>query len=142
MYCITHFIAGATIGTVLPGPVSAACVGLVSHAVLDTVPHSEYSRASWGVLDVIGTCLFALAVLAAGADVRAVAGGIGGALPDLEVAAAYLFPKAFRPQGRLGLVFPSHSGLVRHRRLAFPWGVLTQAAVIFGLGAFLSLWRR
>jgi len=142
VYCIAHFIAGGTIGTVLPGPISAACTGLVSHAVLDAVPHSEYTNHWWGALDVIATCALALAVLAAGADVRAIAGGLGGALPDLEVAAAYLFPRAFRPHGRLRLLFPSHSGLVRHRRLAFPWGVFTQAAVIFALGALVSLWGR
>lgn len=139
VYCITHFIAGAIIGTAVPGPVSAACAGLVSHAVLDSVPHSEYSRASQGVLDVVCTCLFALGILMAGADARAIAGGLGGALPDLEVAAAFLFPRAYRPHGRLRLVFPSHSGLIRHRRLAFPWGALTQALAICGLGA-LFFW--
>ncbi len=139
MYCITHFIAGAIVGAATPGPAGAAVAGLVTHAVLDRVPHSDYSRAAQGVLDVAVTGLFAFCILMAGADVRAIAGGLGGALPDLEVAAAFLFPKAYGPHGPLRLLFPSHNGLVRHGRLAFPWGAFTQILAIAGL-AVLFLW--
>ncbi|MDI7248032.1 MAG: hypothetical protein QME92_11300 [Bacillota bacterium] len=139
MYCITHFLAGAIVGASMPGPLGAACAGLVSHAVLDAVPHSDYGRAWQGVIDVACAGLVALVILMAGADVRAVAGGVGGALPDIEVAAAFLFPGAYRPHGRLRLVFPSHSGFLGHGRLAFPWGVLTQVVAIAGLAA-LFLW--
>ncbi|MCR4401803.1 MAG: hypothetical protein NUW12_03330 [Firmicutes bacterium] len=136
MYCTTHFIAGAIIGVATPSPVLAAAAGLVSHAVLDYVPHSDYSRAVQGALDVACSLLVALGLLAAGADVRATAGGLGAVLPDLEVAAAFVFPGAYTPHGRLRLVFPSHSGVIRHGRLAPPWGVLTQVLAILGLTAF------
>lgn len=136
MYCTAHFIAGAIIGTAVPSPACAAAAGLVSHAVLDGVPHSDYGRAFQGILDVVCTLLFALGILMAGADARAIAGGMWAALPDVEVAAAFLFPRAYKPHGRLRLVFPSHSGLIGHGRLAPPWGVLTQALAILGLAAF------
>ena len=45
MLITNHVLAGALIGTLSPGPVSAFAAGVVSHFVMDAVPH-------WGGYDI------------------------------------------------------------------------------------------
>ncbi len=126
------------LGCMAPGPGPSAVAGILSHAALDAIPHSDYGLTAQGVLDVAATCLVAALVSLVGWGPWALSGGVAAALPDLEVAVGHLFPRAYRPPGRLRLIFPTHSGLVRHGRLRWPWGGLTQVAVV-GLGA-MALW--
>lgn len=130
MYCTTHFAIGAMLGSIASGQEVAVLGGLVSHAVLDAIPHSDYGRTWQGMLDVAATCFLVACMARAGYGPQGLWGGVAAALPDLEVAMGHLFPRAYRPHGRLRLVFPSHSGLVRHARLRFPWGVFTQVLVL------------
>ncbi|MEW5865448.1 MAG: hypothetical protein AB1774_01175 [Bacillota bacterium] len=130
VYCTTHFAVGAMLGSITPGQGAAALGGLVSHAALDAIPHSDYSRTAQGVFDVTVTCFLVAFTARAGYGPQVLWGGIAAVLPDLEVAMDHLFPRAYRPHGRLRLVFPSHSGLVRHARLPFPWGAFTQVLVL------------
>lgn len=138
MYCVTHFALGAMLGAMAPVRGVAVLAGLTSHAALDAIPHSDYRRTVQGVLDVAATCFLAACLTRGGFGPYAMWGGAAAALPDLEVAAAYLFPGAYQPLGRFRLVFPSHSGLVPHSRLPLPWGAITQLfALAMGAGALL-----
>jgi hypothetical protein len=86
-----HVLAGALVGTLSPGPVSAFAAGVVSHFAMDAVPH-------WGgyelrdvlhvaVVDgLIGAATLALVARAAprGRRARLVAGMLGAAFPDTD----------------------------------------------------------
>jgi hypothetical protein len=86
-----HVLAGALIGTFSPGPVSAFAAGVVSHFVMDAVPH-------WGGYDIhdvlqvavvdglVGATALALVARAAPRDrrTRIVAGMLGAAVPDTD----------------------------------------------------------
>jgi len=86
-----HVLAGAMVGTLSPGPVSAFAAGVVSHFAMDAVPH-------WGgyhlrevlhvaVVDgLLGATALALVARAAprGRRTRIVAGMLGAAFPDAD----------------------------------------------------------
>src|SRR5690606_10389725 len=61
-------------------------------------------------------------------------GGLGGMLPDVEVAVAHLFF-----QGRMRHLYPSHTGLPPHRQVAPPLGIWTQAIAFAGALARLLI---
>ena len=91
MLVTNHVLAGALLGHVAAGPVSALALGVASHFVMDAVPH-------WGgyeLRDVLhiavadGLVGATLLVLVAGATPRerrtkVVAGILGAALPDSD----------------------------------------------------------
>lgn len=130
MYFTTHVLVGAALGAGLGNPLLAFPAGALSHIALDAVPHNDYRRLAAGVIDFFA----GLAVLAGLMAWRAHAGAaplsgllwgaLGGGLPDLEVALAYLrvIPRRFR--------FPSHSGLTRHRQTRFWPGMAAQGAAV------------
>ena len=102
-------------GAVWPGPSwAAAPAAMVEHALLDAVPHWDYTRhprrVVWGALDVAA----ALAVMAAAArrargrpgGGAALLAGAAAALPDLDVIDG-LFPGRASGATRRRL-FPSH----------------------------------
>ena len=86
-----HVLAGALIGSVAPGPVSAFAAGVVSHFAMDAVPH-------WGgasIRDVlpiavadglIGLTAMTLVARATprGRRTRVLAGMLGAAFPDTD----------------------------------------------------------
>ena len=91
MLVTNHVLVGALVGLAAPGPVSAFAAGVVSHAVLDVVPH-------WGdrpIEDVLPIAvadglagLAAIAVVARCAPrarrVRVLAAMAGASVPDLD----------------------------------------------------------
>ena len=91
MLITNHVLAGALVGTLSPGPVSAFAAGVVSHFAMDAVPH-------WGgfelrdVLHVavadglVGATTLALVARAAprGRRARLVAGMLGASFPDAD----------------------------------------------------------
>ena len=91
MLVTNHVLAGALIGNVAPGPVSAFAVGVASHFAMDAVPH-------WGdgplrnVLHIavadglVGGSILLLVARATPRDRRAkvVAGMLGAAFPDSD----------------------------------------------------------
>ena len=91
MLITNHVLAGALVGTLSPGPVSAFAAGVVSHFVMDAVPH-------WGGYDIhdvlhvavvdglVGATALALVARAAprGRRARLVAGMLGAAFPDTD----------------------------------------------------------
>jgi hypothetical protein len=86
-----HVLAGALIGALSPGPVSAFAAGVVSHFAMDAVPH-------WGGYDIhevlhvavvdglVGATALALVARAAPRErrTRIVAGMLGAAAPDTD----------------------------------------------------------
>lgn len=131
MYFTTHLLTGSTIGgaAVAAGapPWAAFLAGLGSHAILDMVPHHDYHKARWALLDIaFGIALAALAFPGRFAAAR-LWGGLGGVLPDLEVAVGHLLASLGRPGWRD--YFPTHSGALPHPHWGFPQGLLIQAAI-------------
>ncbi len=133
MYCLTNTVAGGMTAGRLGPPVAAFLGGVISHLIRDAVPHHDYKRIVLGVFDILlalGCLVFAL--WRPGFFPPAFAwGGLGGALPDLELVLHYLPGKDRRR------FFPSHSGLIPHNRLAWPAGFWVQVAVVLAVS---GLW--
>ena len=56
----------------------------------------------------------------------ALIGGFMATLPDIEVGLSFLAG----PKRRWRLIYPSHSGLLTHGKMAFPMGFLLQLAIV------------
>lgn len=158
---LAHVLAGALIGQVAPGPLSALAGGVLSHYVLDAIPHvdsgnsaridnrnggagqgSAYANArprlSWPLVEAgaeaaLGVGLLVLLVRTCpAATVRPIALGVAGALaPDL-------IDQPLNMLFGITVVHPRrlHSQLpVRHAA----WGLAAQAAII--IAAAWGLWR-
>ena len=124
MYCTTHALVGGFTAGLGASPVTAFLGGLVSHLILDTVPHHDYYEVKWGVLDfltAVSLVLFCKEKFVA--SPYFLSGAIGGALPDLEVVLSHA-------TGKRRLIFPSHTGLTPHNRLKWPWGFFVQVLVV------------
>lgn len=126
LYCVTHTVVGGMTAGRLINPVGAFFGGVISHIILDAVPHHDYKETVWGVLDVfLSVCIILFSLWRPGLFPPAFFwGGLGGALPDLEVAIRHLSGKDIRP------LFPSHSGLTPHSSLAWPAGFWIQVGVV------------
>ncbi len=134
MYFTTHLITGAAVGSLMPGPGTAALLGATSHAVADMIPHHDYSTVAAGLVD-LGVGLTILGVgWNAGLPTVAIVGAVAGAIPDLEVALKHL---GLWPWP---LLFPSHSGLLPHGRTSFWPGLGAQAAL--AAASLFILWGR
>jgi hypothetical protein len=96
MLASNHVLAGAAIGNLLGDPVAAVAAGVLSHLVMDAVPHwggneaSPLSQRSW-LLVARSDGLLLLAVLAIvvvvaspGNRVAVAAGALGALAPDLD----------------------------------------------------------
>jgi hypothetical protein len=142
MLVTNHVLSGAVIGAAARRPVSAFALGVISHFVLDAVPH----WGDWGdcpsfmqvaVADGL-TGLAAMGILAAIAppDARVVvlAGMAGAALPDLEKPALLFFGRSPFPR----VVDQFHGMIQREARHRFPHEVT--AGVVF-LAAAVTLLR-
>jgi len=129
MWVTTHFFAGAALAGGLR-PRLAPWAGITSHAVLDAVPHWDYTRDSrrryWAALDVATTTVALLGLLGTGRINRKQAvGGLAGALPDLDVLGAVL-PVPDAPR-----LFPSHLRGFPHGRAGMKKGILVQLGLVF-----------
>lgn len=101
MLGITHFAAGALIGSVWEHRVGSAAAAVVSHGLLDCIPHDDETVGVGGqaVLALLGA---GAVVLACGATATPTTAGVAGAAPDGEVVFFVL-------RGRSGhMAFPSH----------------------------------
>lgn len=128
MYAVTHFLVGSMLGQAVGNPYAACALGLASHAVLDAIPHADYSKIVHGAIDLAAAATVAFVSLRAGAG--AVFGGLSAILPDLEVAVLHLRMAKYPTECKRKLLFPSHRGLIRHGRLRLPWGVVTQICTV------------
>lgn len=131
-----HLVLGTALGMRVRNPIVAFALGIVSHAVLDAVPHFNYT--GWRpispamVLDVaVAAGLSLLIARIAPQPWGALAGGAGAAFPDVErVLGGHA--KDFLERSPIGL---------RQNEIPPPWGLLTQAAVVV-LSLLLAWWWR
>lgn len=91
MLITNHVLAGALVGTLAPGPVSAFAAGVVSHFAMDAVPHwggfELHDVLHIAVVDgLVGATTLGLVARAAprGRRARLVAGMLGAAFPDTD----------------------------------------------------------
>ena len=91
MLITNHVLAGALVGTLSPGPVSAFVAGVLSHFAMDRVPHwggyNIHDVLHVAVVDgLVGATALALVARAAPLERRAriVAEMLGAAAPDTD----------------------------------------------------------
>jgi hypothetical protein len=96
-----HVVAGAVIGAVVPRPAYAFGLGVLSHAVMDALPHWGHPDYSVFIKVAVVDGLFGLATLAtiaraAGPEHRTsiVAGMLGACLPDADKPSALFFGRS------------------------------------------------
>ncbi len=101
MKATTHALVGGLSGALVGRPALAFVAGVVSHAVLDFVPHRDDHRPLHLITDACGVlAVLALAIVAG--NIGMTAGVIGGVIPDLENVPDILFKRKGRK------FFPSH----------------------------------
>ncbi len=84
MQLIVHALAGAVLGTQTVQPAIAAVGGVVSHALLDELPHRDTKHPAVIAVD-LAAALVLLGVLAGDTPASpVVAGALAGMLPDVE----------------------------------------------------------
>lgn len=120
-----HLALSAALTMRVRNPLLAVGVGLVSHSVLDAVPHYHYvwimPSVTLVLVDLaVGACLALIIAAMAPRPWSALAGAAGGILPDVNRAFATNQPDLL---AQLPISLP-------HGELAFPWGILTQGAVV------------
>ncbi|GAA1937144.1 hypothetical protein [Nocardioides marmoribigeumensis] len=105
MLVTNHVLSGAVVAALCPGPVSAFTAGVVSHFLLDTVPHwgdVEFDEmVPIGVRDgLVGLAAMTLVHGATppGRRLRVLAGMSGAAFPDLDKPALLFFGRSPFPR--------------------------------------------
>lgn len=132
-----HIVSGFVIGALAPSAASGFAAGVASHAVLDAVPHREYVTWTANALETGAAILLTAAMttrLPKGARLKAVAGAVGGILPDVETVA---YQAGFMPAERK--VFPTHTGRIRHGHGGWMW---TAALSVLAVAAAAVVVRR
>lgn len=139
MWVSTHALSGAALASTLPGGVAVAAPAAVAlHALLDVVPHWDYTAARrpqlWAAADLAASAGI-LGLLARGGASRALlAGAILSAAPDLDSLHVVL------PGTGRRTWFPSHRRGFPHGACRPACGVALQAVV--GLAAAGVLLKR
>ena|SRR5665647_4123 len=137
MWVVVHVFSGLALGAALGGRGHEPSVSLlallpsalVAHALLDLVPHWDYTRsrlrALWAVVDVVAAGALIIGAWWSGAlpGWLALVGTVS-ALPDLDVLDAVL------PVRRDRRWFPSHWRRFPHGQCRAAWGIPIQAGVI------------
>ena len=124
MYYTTHLVTGAAVGMLTGNPVRAFMYGLLSHVLLDAIPHHDHRKVRNCILDIaVGTVLFALVFFYWRHNQAMLWGAVGGVIPDLEIPLYYfgLIRRRF---------FPSHNGWSPHTGAAPVRGALIQMIFI------------
>lgn len=128
MILAVHIPAGALAGRRSGSVAAALGWGVLSHAAIDLVPHKDPFGELTEICMTAG--MLSLVTALTRADPGAVAGAIGGALPDLE----HLIPWV-RRRGR-GL-FPTHASGQLHHTVPDRFKVGTAGQL--SLAAFLTV---
>lgn len=131
MWVIVHTCSGLALGVLLGGwPLWALLpAALVLHALLDLVPHWDYTahrrRVLWAALDLaVSLMVLAAAVWLWPLPAAAWLTAIVSAAPDLDVLDSLL------PGTRRVRLFPSHFARYPHGRAAMAPGIALQAVVV------------
>jgi hypothetical protein len=109
-----HLVAGFALGSHCRSVPAALVAGVVSHGVLDAMPHRDYRYLAAHISDgAVGIGLTGLLWRRCASERRryGLAGAIAAILPDVENVLVLL-----DMMDREGVRFPSHSGLIRHGR--------------------------
>lgn len=137
MWVIVHALSGMALGAALgSGPVEApvwviVLAALAAHALLDIVPHWDYTRRprvwAWALSDVMAATLaLGFAWLVFDLPGYVLWAGIVSAAPDLDVLDVVLPLKTHRR------LFPSHWRPYPHGKAGPLPGMVIQGAVIAG----------
>ena len=116
---------GAALTMSTRSPVAAFGIGLVSHIVLDAIPHYHVAWimgvSDLAVADVaVGTCLVMIMAAWAPAPWSSLTGALGGIAPDIH--------RIILHQRQDILEGPPF--YLPHTTVGPPWGLLTQLAVV------------
>ena len=142
MVITPHLLAGAAIGTHSPNVWVAFCLGLISHYLLDALPHCEYlddikiSKFSQLVKIFIDFIIGAIIVLIISWPLKIIiiSGIIGALLPDfIEFFYKNFKIRLFRP---LSLF---HYKIHYYKRVSFLKGSIPQV-IIVAISIFLLFW--
>ncbi|HLW59282.1 MAG TPA: hypothetical protein VKV57_05085 [bacterium] len=120
-----HALVGAAIGRFVRHPGEALLAGIASHSVLDCLPHKDSRHPAVLLLHACGVLGVAAAALTAG-DSAALAGAVGGVLPDLE---------NLREKPPHDRIFPGH----RFRHDRYPLGPSLGAELLLAAAAVVAL---
>lgn len=140
MLITNHVLSGAVAGDLAGGVVSAAAVGLASHAVLDAVPHfgvDDRHLMKVAVPDgLLGLAAIGVVLAATppGRRLRVAAGIVGACLPDLDKPGRQFLGRSPYPAG----FDAAHKRIQRES----PWLLPLEVAVAAGLAALLAASRR
>ncbi len=98
---VTHTAVGGAIGRFIPNPIIALLVGVVSHLIIDKIPHfwpeTKSGQNLMILLDGLFTAVLLLVFILSPLENKGsiIAGGIGGALVDLVFVILPMFWKSF-----------------------------------------------
>jgi len=144
LHWTTHVVSGAAIGYLIGHPVPAALLGFVGHVALDTFPHDDPEGDVPYVVDSLIGAAF-VAFLATNKKMRqvdssraALFGAIGAGAPDLE-----LLAKLVTTVHQEDYLYPTHNGLIPHRRTRLAYSLISQAVFLaLTVGLAFRKWRR
>jgi hypothetical protein len=109
-----HVVSGFTVGAMARSRLSAFVGGVLSHVVLDAVPHRDYPSWTANAIETAGGVVLAV-VFAKGLSRerrdQAFFGALGAMTPDIETIA---HKAGWLPADRK--LFPTHSGAIVHGR--------------------------
>ena len=142
MWVIVHAISGMALGAALGSEAAGLplwallLAALTAHAVLDMVPHWDYTRRAdswaWAAGDVLAATASLLLVWQVwGAPTYVFWAGLVSAIPDLDVLDAVI---PLKTRGRL---FPSHWRAFPHGQARPMLGIATQLGVVLVSAAVL-----
>ncbi|MBU1177409.1 hypothetical protein KKH96_03125 [Patescibacteria group bacterium] len=144
MVIIPHMLAGATIGAHSPNVWAAFCFGLLSHYLLDSLPHWEYldslkvSKFSQLIkifIDfIIGSIIIVFLFLSSSFNIIIISGIIGALLPDfIEFLYVNFKIKLFRPLS----IF--HHKIHYYKKVSFLKGSISQTIIVI-ISVILLYW--
>lgn len=124
---------GAALTMRTRSPVAAFCIGLVSHVVLDAIPHYHpawiMGASGLAIVDVVvGTCLAVIVAALAPMPWSSLSGAVGGIAPEIQRVMAH----------QQGDIWEGPPFYLPHATALPPWGILTQLAVI-GIALVLAV---
>ncbi len=119
-----HAIAGASLGQMMSHESGAFLAGFASHALLDMIPHGEWSLVTQGAL-FAGAALLIHQEVERTNDRRLIWGAVGGVIPDLE---HFLYDMGWINKK----YFPTHNGTLPHGR-THKWAGLWIEAGVTGI---------
>ena len=129
MWVIVHTYVGLAIASLVHRPFwQVAVLVIVSHVLLDLVPHWDYTRTAhalaWGWLDFLGALATLIVLLLTGYPWAIVLMGPISGAPDFDV----LFFVIGKERGRKW--FPSHWDAFPHGRCGKAAGMTVQLAIM------------